>query len=335
MKNKLLLVVPLLFATQFTSAQVLYTENFDNLTLGNVGTDFTGATPGQGGWHTQSKALTVPADAGNNYFKIVSEPNKGKVLQTTALQSTGSNSIQKRGLGVLWSNRAAGNNVLKIEYEFFTGPHLNISGQNQRVYILSENTFTATNNNLIASLFYTPSGTYGLRPNTVFISPQPKLQPNTWYTFVFYIDYTNQKSYFEIPAVGLKAVYDHQTPIPLPSSLLFSHDTGPNQTVKSDYKYDNFIISAIPNVPLTTENFISDKFNLYPNPAKNIVNITNTENIEVEKIIIFDVNGKLIDTKIFNKQSKVQLNVATFAAGTYLLHIYTANGIGVKKVIKK
>lgn len=337
MKNKLLLVVPLLFATQFTSAQVLYTENFDNLTLGNLGTDFTGSTPGQGEWHTQSKALTVPADAGNNYFKIVSEPNKGKVLQTTALQSVGSNNIQKRGLGVLWANRAAGNNVLKIEYEFFTGPHLNITAQNHGLYILSNNDFVGTNNTLIHYLLYKPAGTYTLRPNTVLISPQtyPQLQNNTWYTFIFYIDYTNQKSYFEIPAVGLKTVYDQQTPIPLPSSLLFSHSTGPNQTVKSDYKYDNFTISAIPNVPLTTENFISDKFNLYPNPAKNIVNITNTENIEVEKIIIFDVNGKLIDTKIFNKQSKVQLNVATFAAGTYLLHIYTANGIGVKKVIKK
>ena len=103
----------------------------------------------------------------------------------------------------------------------------------------------------------------------------------------------------------------------------------------SDYKYDNFVISAINTVPLSTQDFISEKFNLYPNPAKNVVNITNTENIEIEKITVFDVNGKLIDTKILGKESNVTLDVSNYAAGTYLLHIETNEGTAVKKVVKK
>ncbi len=82
MKKQILFVATLLFATQLTTAQVLYSENFDNLTLGNVGTDFTGTTPGQGGWYTTSD--TAAANQSNNYFKIIAEPSRGKVLEITS-----------------------------------------------------------------------------------------------------------------------------------------------------------------------------------------------------------------------------------------------------------
>ena len=49
MKRKLLIAVGFLL-TQLCSAQVLFTENFENYTLGNLGTDPTGVIPGQGGW---------------------------------------------------------------------------------------------------------------------------------------------------------------------------------------------------------------------------------------------------------------------------------------------
>ena len=46
MKRKLLIAAGFLL-TQLCSAQVLFTENFENYTLG---TDPTGVIPGQGGW---------------------------------------------------------------------------------------------------------------------------------------------------------------------------------------------------------------------------------------------------------------------------------------------
>lgn len=336
MKKQVLFVATLLFATQLTTAQVLYSENFDNLTLGNVGTDFTGATPGQGGWHTYSRADNVPSDAGNNYFKIVSEPNKGKVLQTTALPSFGANYLLKSGIDNLWNNRNSGNNVLKVTYDFFTGPNLSISGPNYSFYILKTNSFHNLSGDYLGVLTYVPmNGSMNLGPNPFNLphSQFPKLKPNTWYTLTFYIDYTNQKVYFSIPSLGFNVVHTSQNQIPVTLSVVLQHST--LTVMASDYKYDNFVISAINTVPLSTQDFISEKFNLYPNPAKNLVNITNTENIAVEKITVFDVNGKLIDTKIFNKQSKVQLDVDAFAAGTYLLHIETTEGIAVKKVVKK
>ena len=49
MKRKLLIAAGFLL-TQLCPAQVLFTENFENYTLGNLGTDPHGAIPGQGGW---------------------------------------------------------------------------------------------------------------------------------------------------------------------------------------------------------------------------------------------------------------------------------------------
>ena len=183
MKKQVLFVATLLFATQLTTAQVLYSENFDNLTLGNVGTDFTGATPGQGGWHTYSRADNVPSDAGNNYFKIVSEPNKGKVLQTTALPSFGANYLLKSGIDNLWNNRNSGNNVLKVTYDFFTGPNLSISGPNYSFYILKTNSFHNLSGDYLGVLTYVPmNGSMNLGPNPFNLphSQFPKLKPNTW-----------------------------------------------------------------------------------------------------------------------------------------------------------
>ena len=50
MKRKLLIALTVLLFTPLINAQVLFTENFENYTLGNLGTDPTGVIPGQGGW---------------------------------------------------------------------------------------------------------------------------------------------------------------------------------------------------------------------------------------------------------------------------------------------
>ena len=68
---------------------------------------------------------------------------------------------------------------------------------------------------------------------------------------------------------------------------------------------------------------LSNSFNLYPNPATNVVNITNSENMLVQQIAVYDTAGKLIKTENYNNQTEIQLNVENLASGTYMLHIKT------------
>src|SRR5690606_37836811 len=102
-------------------------------------------------------------------------------------------------------------------------------------------------------------------------------------------------------------------------------------------KYDNIRLSAVPNRPAfaNVNEWISSKFNVYPNPTTNVVNITNSENMLVNQITIYDVTGKQLSTKNFNNETEIQLNVENLASGTYLLHLQTNQGMAVKKLIKK
>src|SRR5690606_37463494 len=160
MKTKIFFISTVLFTVQLTSAQVLWSENFDNLTLGNINSDFTGQTAGQGGWYTLSSPAFVPSDDDNKYFKIVAEPNRGGVLQINSLPCMGGNIIQRRGLDLLWNYSTQGNDIIKVTFDFFTGPTLTLTSQHIVLYIVSSTHFNITNNNLITYVSYSPGIKY-------------------------------------------------------------------------------------------------------------------------------------------------------------------------------
>ncbi|RRA91082.1 T9SS type A sorting domain-containing protein, partial [Paenimyroides viscosum] len=45
--------------------------------------------------------------------------------------------------------------------------------------------------------------------------------------------------------------------------------------------------------------------------------------------------GKQLRTHTFNNEAEIQLNVESLASGTYMLHLQTAQGTAVKKLVKK
>ena len=52
--KKPLFIILLIFFINTVYSQAVYTENFDNHSVGNLGTDVTGTVPGQWGWFTKS-----------------------------------------------------------------------------------------------------------------------------------------------------------------------------------------------------------------------------------------------------------------------------------------
>lgn len=110
-------------------------------------------------------------------------------------------------------------------------------------------------------------------------------------------------------------------------------------TTKREQRYDNIKITALkavpPHIQLSVDSFLSEKFNIYPNPTTNVVNITNAENMVVEQVTVYDVTGKQLSTQSYNNETEVQLNVENLASGTYMLHVETAQGTAVKKLVKK
>ncbi len=89
---------------------------------------------------------------------------------------------------------------------------------------------------------------------------------------------------------------------------------------------------CIDNLEYTTgiKNNISDnKVNIYPNPAKDIININNSNN---SVLSIFDITGKQILCKKLNSNNS-KINVSNLLSGVYFVKIAKSNVVTTKKLI--
>src|SRR5690606_23463051 len=204
----------------------------------------------------------------------------------------------------LIDQRTPGNNVIKLEVDFYTGAQhtFNNPGMYQRIYWLYEEFEPSLSLKDIVSYSYSPavgriSG--GYKDQMIYISLEknnginaPSFLPyNEWFTFIVYLDYDNKKIYFETPYFNNVAVGDdflnNSTSTKLiedfkPTAFLYNFSssglTSSNEMVN---KLDNIKITALNAVPphvLSAESFLASHFSMYPNPASNIVTITNSEN---------------------------------------------------------
>ena len=357
MKKTTFLTFALLLLLNNAISQVLWSDNFESYTLGNLGTDITGTIPGKGGWST-----LVQTQGNNSDFQIISETNIGKVLAIKSAECITINNLRcgkrafKEGLEFLWQNRTQGNNVLKLEFDYYTGePFGNQSLLCQYYITIFSNdplgTFTISPNSKKALFAAVPDRRlgYDIGGGQHYLL-HDSFSDQTWIKAILYIDFTKSQVYFEVPSLGITHRYD--LPFQLNTSINpqtgFMYDS-PKKIqidVGGDYpsllkqpqivKVDNFKLSAINTAPTAhIKHVISSKFNIFPNPATNIVNITNNENMSVKQVEIYDLAGKLINTQNFNNETEIQLNIEALTSGTYMLHLHTNEGTAIKKLIKK
>lgn len=330
MKKKILLITTI-FIVQFSIAQVLLTEDFNSYAPGHLNTDYTGTTAGQGGWVTKRHANAIAT------AMVTPETGKGNVITFTTNGTFSNESVgilQNIGIiNALWNNRTVGNNVLKYEYEVYGTSFFNAYGS-----ILNNNLgfmalrFASTTGYFIEAFHTGSSNTQIILKNYTAVT----FPYNTWHKVELFIDYNTLKAYFYIPTLNLFRVDTiHSTKNRMPDNIYFSADWLKPSTI---VKYDNIKLTALQTVPayiLSANEIVSAKFNMYPNPATNVVNITNSENMLVQQVIIYDISGKQLSTQSFNNEVQIQLNVENLPSGTYMLHIQTNAGTAVKKLVKK
>src|SRR5690606_29558877 len=231
----------------------------------------------------------------------------------------------------LIDQRNTGNNVIKLEFDFYTGPQtigssgmstLQINDENNQSYyssLVSYRYKSDTGNIIVGRL----GGTF---PVSLDNSNTTILPFDTWVTFRVYLDYINKKVYYETPyfntvvmgdflsqATGTNLIENYK-PETL-SNYFQAPKTAASQQMVN--KLDNIKITALQSVPpyvLSATNFLSEKFNIYPNPASNVVTITNNENMLVNKIEVYNTTGKLINTQNYNNEAELQLNVENLAS---------------------
>lgn len=329
MKKTTFLAFITLLLFNSVNAQILYDENFDNFQLGNLSNDPTGITSGQGGWH-----VDLPTNDIN--IQVINETSRGKVIGfgwSNSKPDVNSAKIFLKDLYTLWDTRVKSNNIFKIEYEMF------IENTNVPASYLSFNVgTTATDQKYICQLFSTKiNNKLNIGWGGAYIG-ETTAYNYSWIKIEIFHDFKNLKTYYHIPSLNYLSIEEYivnpGTMVDNIYMILYLNNIGYSNAL---VKIDNFKLSAISTLPkfLGVTDYISEKFNLYPNPATSIVNIRNNENIIVKHVEIYDVAGKLVNTQFFDNEAEVQLNIETLSSGKYMLHIETDQGTAMKKLIKK
>ncbi len=83
---------------------------------------------------------------------------------------------------------------------------------------------------------------------------------------------------------------------------------------------------------LSSENFNKSNFLIYPNPVKDILKIQNINNLQINKISVFDVFGKKI---LEENQNTTSINIQNIQSGLYFLEIESDGKTSLNKFIKQ
>ncbi|RXR19213.1 T9SS type A sorting domain-containing protein [Flavobacterium amnicola] len=333
MISKFYTFVIFLFVINANAQQLSY-DNFEALEIGNLGGDVQGSVPGQGGYYTFCSLLSD--------FQIIdSNSSNGKALQVTGYSFTSDyRTAWSNNFVNLWPNRNFGNNIVEVEFDFFTG---NDSGiESEHGLKILDNTYNKilagfdfkTDTNKLMGLVYsnlngTPTNNYFELNNTEIILPE-----NTWVRLGMSFNKITGEARFKGP--GFDKVIASATLINVdPKTVDYFCLLGANNFNSSVVLYDNVEMRATAsNLLLSNQENIVENSKLvtfYPNPTTDNIYINDANN-EIKKITLLDIKGQLLFETSKNQQP---ISLEKFESGVYFLKVETSKGVKVGKLIKK
>jgi hypothetical protein len=361
--KKILLTAFTAFAFSL-NAQVLVTHDFNGYTVGNVGTDVTGETAGQGDWFTFIGA-TGSDNVNNENFQFIANEG-GNALQITASgTAAGTRFMWQNGFPAIWANRTAGNDIIEVEFDYSTGG-TTTSNNSFAVYIFSDENparvlaGVTIAKNLSVNVNGTPTifknvmrgvyhwsqgteattGTYNI--NLGASAAQPVTLPeNTTVRIGFSFNKTTGRATWKTATVN-NVFFEGQGangPVTIGANageIDFLGIAGTGNTVASTGVFDNLLIkaSATDSLLSSENNFAATNFSIYPNPASDVVNV-NAGNLLINSIQITDLNGRVVKNINTESISNVQIDIQDLNSGMYLMSVFTNEGVGTSKIVKK
>ena len=336
MKKKLLLITLALSFT-ISNAQVIIDDNYNSLTVGDVGTSFDGSTAGQDNYFTQGLA--------NSEFQIASDGATGgnEVNIIGSAAATGTKYMWK-DISASWAGRTSGNNILNVEFDVYTGA-ATTSKNSARLFIYSDSVllagllFNFETKAISGIAYYNNAGTlnsYSFALGDAGASLI--LDASSWVRLgVSYNTDTNEVIWKgpgfyggvpgAIPATGTNQ----------PIEIDYVHGAGTGNTVSVTSRFDNLLANASATEDLlgsTDYNLVENKFSVSPNPANDFITVSNTANFLLSEISITDLNGRVVKHNSYSNVSNVQVNISDLSSGVYMIKITSDQGTATKKIVK-
>lgn len=318
-----------------TNAQTLQNDNFNSYTIGNVGTDITATTPGQGGFYTDF------AGGSNSDAQIVNiDASHGNSLQLTgSATATGTKYMWKGGLAAVWAARTPGNNIIKLNFNLYTG---SVTGGVGRGTVMIYNTTTHktlvgigynyATKKIMGIGHYTDNST-GQTANFGLNLGATTYPANTWIPLSCTFDKTTGLTTWTTPEGSFDAGPGY-TPAAVgedPFEMDFVSAVGSGNTVAHITSFDDYTLMATNTAVLGTKEAVAEENNIsvYPSPATDFIHIQSKSRIT--KTEIFDITGRKINAELDNDK----MDVRKLNSGTYIIIIETKGDRFSRKFIKK
>ncbi|MGV3695842.1 PQQ-dependent sugar dehydrogenase [Flavobacterium sp.] len=90
------------------------------------------------------------------------------------------------------------------------------------------------------------------------------------------------------------------------------------------------VIYKIIDSSMSTSDFEKNGLSLYPNPANETVFIKNDLNLDLSKVELFDITGKLLLTQLTEQAPEHSISIANLAKGMYIIAVETQSGSRLK-----
>ena len=112
---------------------------------------------------------------------------------------------------------------------------------------------------------------------------------------------------------------------------VFVVDTGMDATqVQFDAENDIVKGNTVLNTNLSVSTFEANKFVVYPNPATDFIRLNNKNNLQIDALSLFDLEGKLVAK---SQTNRTLINTKNIANGTYFVHIVSGKKTYINKII--
>jgi hypothetical protein len=341
--KKILLSITLGLTFIISNAQVIINDNHNSLSIGNVGTDFTGVTAGQGDYFTGGLA--------NSEFTIASDvPTQGNVVNIIGSATATGTKFMWKNISTAWTNRTEGNNILNVEFDIFTGA-TTTSKNTARVYIYNSNGSTVLaglslnfESKALSGVAYYDPNNGGVNPigsyffNLGAANAVLNLTANTWVRLGISYNTATREVIWKGPGfyTGLTGAVP-ATGTNSPREIDYLHTAGTGNIVSVTSKFDNILVNAnaIENLLGSSAfNLVASNFSVSPNPANDFITVSNSDNILVSGISITDLNGRVVKQNSYENVSNIQVNVSDLSSGVYMMNITSEKGSITKKIVK-
>lgn len=328
---------------QTLNAQSLQSDNFNSYTIGNVGTSITPGDPnlpatGQGGFRTDF------AGGANSDAQIVNiDASHEKSLQLTgSATATGTKYMWKDGLPAAWAARTSGNDILKLEFNLYTGSATGGVGRGT-VLVYDQTThktllgagYDYASRRTVGIAYYTNTST-GVTGNYLFyLEPNTYTYPeNTWVTLKCTFNKTTGIATWISPGGIVSSPPGTFTPAAAgidPFEMDFVSVVGTGNTIAHITSFDNYSLTATNNSVLATKEAAAEEnsISVYPNPVADFITVQSKS--EITKVEIFNATGRTINARL----DRDKIDVRNLLPGIYILTIETKEDRFSKKFIKK